>query len=124
MTIEQLSTGPTEGTGRAATHEVLNQAPPRVDVDEYALNPALGEGVIVFAPDVDVDRLHRIGRHVGTEHYQRDAQLVDVHPPVHHGHDRWGNRVDEIEFHPSYHRIMEYSVARGLHTGAWARPGP
>lgn len=108
----------------SATHEVLNQAPPRVDLDEYAINPALREAVGVFAPRADVERLHRIGRHVGTGEYQHDAELANTHPPVHHGHDRWGHRVDEIEFHPSYHRIMRYSVEHGLHTGAWANPGP
>ncbi|MBB1032121.1 DNA alkylation response protein, partial [Dietzia sp. SLG310A2-38A2] len=111
-------------TRNHTTHEVLNQAPPRVDVDEYALNPALCEAVGVFAPDAATQRFHEIGRHVGTEQYQHDAELANTLPPVHRAHDRWGNRVDEIEFHPSYHRIMEYSVSRGLHTSAWADPGP
>ncbi|AWH93421.1 acyl-CoA dehydrogenase family protein [Dietzia lutea] len=106
-----------------ATHEVLNQAPPRVDVDEFALNPALQEAVATFSPHARVERFHEIGRHVGTAQYQHDAELANIHTPVHHSHDRWGNRVDEIEFHPSYHRIMEYSVAHGLHTSAWADPG-
>ncbi|WP_216692607.1 acyl-CoA dehydrogenase family protein [Dietzia psychralcaliphila] len=111
-------------TRNHTTHEVLNQAPPRVDVDEYALNPALREAVGVFAPGAATDRFHEIGRHVGTERYQHDAELANTLTPVHHAHDRWGNRVDEIEFHPSYHRIMEYSVSHGLHTSAWADPGP
>ena len=111
-------------TRNHTTHEVLNQAPPRVDVDEYALNPALREAVGVFAPGAVTDRFHEIGRHVGTGQYQHDAELANTLPPVHRAHDRWGNRVDEIEFHPSYHRIMEYSVSRGVHTSAWADPGP
>ncbi|MDV7999899.1 acyl-CoA dehydrogenase family protein [Rhodococcus sp. IEGM 1408] len=111
-------------TRNRTTHEVLNQAPPRVDVDEYALNPALQEAVGVFAPSAATERFHEIGRHVGTEQYQHHAELANTLTPVHRAHDRWGNRVDEIEFHPSYHRIMEYSVSRGLHTSAWADPGP
>ncbi|WP_404850710.1 acyl-CoA dehydrogenase family protein [Dietzia kunjamensis] len=111
-------------TRHCSTHEVLNQAPPRVDVDEYALNPALQEAVAVFSPHARVERFHEIGRHVGTEQYQHDAELANTLTPVHRAHDRWGNRVDEIEFHPAYHRIMEYSVSRGLHTSAWADPGP
>ena len=111
-------------TRNHTTHEVLNQAPPRVDVDEYALNPALREAVGVFAPGAVTDRFHEIGRHVATGQYQHDAELANTLPPVHRAHDRWGNRVDEIEFHPSYHRIMEYSVSRGVHTSAWADPGP
>ncbi|OAH63515.1 DNA alkylation response protein [Dietzia cinnamea] len=111
-------------TRHRSTHVVLNQAPPRVDVDEYALNPALQEAVAVFSPHARVERFHEIGRHVGTEQYQHDAELANTLTPVHRAHDRWGNRVDEIEFHPAYHRIMEYSVSRGLHTSAWADPGP
>ena len=111
-------------TRNHTTHDVLNQPPPRVGVDEYALNPALQEAVAVFAPHAQVERFHEIGRHVGTEQYQHDAELANTYTPVHRAHDRWGNRVDEVEFHPSYHRIMEYSVSHGLHTSAWADPGP
>jgi putative acyl-CoA dehydrogenase len=111
-------------TRNRTTHEVVNQSPPRVDVDEYDLNPALQEAVGTFAPAAATGRLHEIGRHVSTGEYQHDAELANTLTPVHHAHDRWGNRVDEIEFHPSYHRIMEYSVSHGLHTSAWADPGP
>ena len=111
-------------TRSPTTHEVVNQPPPRVDVDEYALNPALREAVSVFAPGAADERFHEIGRHVGTARYQHDAELANTHTPVHRSHDRWGNRVDEVEFHPSYHRIMAYSVGQGLHTSAWADPGP
>ena len=110
-------------TRNSTTHEVLNQAPPRVGVDEFALNPALQEALATFAPGAVAERFHEIGRHVGTAQYQHDAELANTITPVHHSHDRWGNRVDEIEFHPAYHRIMEYSVSRGLHTSAWADPG-
>lgn len=111
-------------TRNSTTHEVFNQAPPRVDVDEFALNPALQEALAAFAPAAESEWFHEIGRHVGTEQYQHDAELANTLTPVHHSHDRWGNRVDEIEFHPAYHRIMEFSVSRGLHTSAWADPGP
>lgn len=118
-----LST-PSSARRSGATHEVLNQAPPRVDVDEYGTNTALVEAVGVFAPLADAEKLHRIGRHVGTAEYQHDAELANTIQPVHHAYDRWGHRVDEIEFHPAYHRIMRYSVKQGLHTSAWAHPGP
>lgn len=110
-------------TRNSTTHEVLNQAPPRVGVDEFALNPALQEALAAFAPSAKSEWFHEIGRHVGTEQYQHDAELANSITPVHHSHDRWGNRADEIEFHPAYHRIMEYSVSKGLHTSAWADPG-
>lgn len=109
---------------RGRTHEVLNQAAPREGIDEFAENAALRDAVDAFVPNPDLEKLGRIGRHVGTAEYQRDAELAATRPPEHVPFDRWGHRVDEIEFHPSYHRIMGYSVAGGLHTSAWAAPGP
>lgn len=106
------------------THTVLNQAAPRVDVNEFTANTALVESVAKFAPAADTAKLEEIGRVVGTAGYQRDAEIANTITPVHHSHDRWGNRVDDVEFHPSYHRIMGQSVEWGLHTSAWASPGP
>ena len=53
-------------TRNSTTHEVFNQAPPRVDVDEFALNPALQEALAAFAPAAESEWFHEIGRHVGT----------------------------------------------------------
>lgn len=108
----------------SATHTVFNQSTPRVDVNEFTTNPALVEAVATFAPTADTAKLTAIGAEVGTASYQHDAELANTVTPVHRSHDRWGNRVDEIEFHPAYHRIMGYSVNQGLHTSAWAHPGP
>ena len=106
-------------TRNSTTHEVFNQAPPRVDVDEFALNPALQEALAAFAPAAESEWFHEIGRHVGTEQYQHDAELANTLTPVHHSHDRWGNRGrDRI---PSGLMIMEFSVSRG-HTSAWVTP--
>ena len=44
--------------------------------------------------------------------------------PIAHPHDRWGFRLDEVEYDPSYHRILAAAVARGAHTSAWADPKP
>lgn len=109
---------------RGRTHEVTNQAPARSGIDEFAANPALIDAVAAYAPAADTDALHRIGAHVGTADYQNNAHLANTLTPQHHPFDRWGNRVDDIEFHPAYHAIMGYSIAEGLHTSAWADPGP
>ncbi|HIW91525.1 MAG TPA: acyl-CoA dehydrogenase family protein [Candidatus Corynebacterium avicola] len=111
----------------AATHSVFNQSAPRVDVNEYTSNTALTEAVASFAPSLPTsatDQLTAIGAEVGSASYQHDAELANTITPVHHSHDRWGNRVDDVEFHPGYHRIMGYSINQGLHTSAWADPGP
>ena len=68
--------------------------------------------------------LAAIGRHVGSAAFQRDAELANTHPPVLHTHDRWGNRIDEVEYDDAYHRIIAAAIGAGAHTSAWADPGP
>ena len=106
------------------THTVLNQAEPRVNVNEFTSNTALYEATQTFAPKANFQQLEHIGQTVGGADYQRDAQLANTFTPTHRSHDQWGHRVDEIDFHPAYHNIMGQSVKWGLHTSAWANPGP
>jgi putative acyl-CoA dehydrogenase len=108
----------------AETHEVLNQAPQRVDVDEFGSNTALVEGVARHDAGWAVDDLSRIGRFVGTAEFQHDAERANVREPRLVSHDRHGNRIDEVEYDDSYHRIIRAAVAEGAHTAAWAEPRP
>ncbi|OUZ11268.1 DNA alkylation response protein [Aeromicrobium sp. PE09-221] len=101
------------------THEVLNQSPPRVDVNEYTSNVPLTEAVARYDADWAHDALVEAGGLVGRADFQRDAELANTITPVHHSHDRWGHRVDEIEFHPAYHRIFGEAISRGAHTSCW-----
>jgi len=108
----------------AATHYVENQAPWRVDVDEYALNTPLVDAVSAFGAGWADPGLRDAGRLVGSGEFQRDAERANVHTPVLHAHDRWGFRLDEVEYDPSYHRVIAAAVAHGAHTSAWAEPRP
>ena len=56
---------------------------------------------------------------------QERARLANEHPPVLRTHDRYGNRIDEVEFHPAWHELMTVAVGHGLHAAPWAdaRPG-
>ena len=116
-----------EQTARCAphtTHEVENQPPPRAGVDEYGLNTPLREGVERHGAAWAGAELTGIGELVGSASFQRDAELAHAEEPRLHSHDRWGHRIDEVEYHPAYHRIMGAAVAHGAHTRAWAEPGP
>lgn len=73
-----------------ATHTVLNQSAPRVDVDEYSSNTALAEAVTALAPDADTEELRRLGRLVGSASFQHDAAIVHKDTPRHSSHDRGG----------------------------------
>lgn len=114
------------------THEVLNQAPPREGVDEYAENVPLVEAVARWGRGAAgagdggaaASALSGIGMLVGSAAFQRDAERANTHPPVLHAHDRWGNRVDEVEYDDAYHRVIAAAVGAGAHTSAWADPGP
>ena len=106
------------------THTVTNQPPPRVDLDEFATNRPLVEAVERYDADWALPKLHEVGRHVGTAEFQHDAELANTIEPVLHTFDRYGNRIDEVEYHPSYTRIIKAAVGYGAHTSAWAEPRP
>lgn len=106
------------------THDVTNQAPARIDLDEFGVNVALVEGVHRYDAGWAESRLAEIGTHVGSGAFQDDARRTNRNKPVLHTHDPWGNRIDEVEYDPSYHRVIAAAVAAGAHTGAAAAPRP
>lgn len=110
--------------GTSTTHTVFNQAPPRRDINEFSLNTALVEGVDKYAPHASRVELERIGGLVGSADFINDARLANEHGPELKTHDEWGNRIDAIEFHPAYHRIIGDALRSGAHSHAWAHPGP
>ena len=106
------------------THTVLNQSVPRTDVNEFTLDTVLSEGVRRHDADWATAELTDIGALVGSATFQHDAELANTIIPELKTFDRWGNRIDEVEYHPSYHRIISAAVAHGAHTSAWADPKP
>ena len=110
------------------THEVFNQAGPLVDVNLYTGNRPLREALAALAggamPALDPAALEAAGAEFGSAAMQRHARLANSHAPVLHTHDRCGRRVDEVEFHPSYHALMGSALRHGLHGAPWvAGPG-
>ena len=106
------------------THEVTNQAPPLVGHD-VAQDPALLEGLSREGASWYLGDLHRVGRAAGAADAQQWGVEANENEPVLKTHDRYGNRIDEVEFHPSWHRLMDVAVAEGLAGAPWAdsRPG-
>src|SRR5215469_12132082 len=110
--------------GPRVTHEVRNQVPPLAGHD-VAADPALLDAVGREEAGWVVGELHELGRLAGSAGTQELARLANEHPPVLRSHDRWGNRIDEVEFHPAWHELMSTAVGHGLHAAPWAaqRPG-
>ncbi|MDO0910741.1 acyl-CoA dehydrogenase family protein [Streptomyces sp. DT2A-34] len=109
-----------------STHTVTNQPPPLVGYDVYTADRALTAAVERhLAPELlDEVRseLASLGRTCGSPQVQEWGVLANDNPPRLHTHDRYGHRIDEVEFHPSWHRLLGKGVAAGL-TAAWVRPG-
>jgi len=102
-----------------STHEVVNQPPPLVGHD-VAADAALLEGITREGAGWAADELHRLGKLAGGAEPQRWAEEANRHEPRLLTHDRYGHRVDEVDFHPSWHRLMAVAVGEGLAGAPWA----
>ncbi|MFB7587572.1 acyl-CoA dehydrogenase family protein [Streptomyces sp. NPDC056169] len=110
----------------ASTHTVTNQAPPLVGYDVFTHDRTLAEAVERHvAPEVLAEareELSLLGRATGSEQVREWGELANTYPPRLRTHDRYGHRIDEVDFHPAWHRLLGRSVGAGL-TDAWGRPG-
>jgi len=106
------------------THVVTNQVPPLRDYNP-ATSPVLMEALIREGGQWGVDEVVELGAIAGSDTAQRWGDLADRNRPVLHTHDRYGHRIDEIEYDPAYHQLMRTAIAHGLHAAPWAddRPG-
>jgi putative acyl-CoA dehydrogenase len=110
-------------SSRRPTHEVLNQVPPLAGHD-VASDPALLEALQREGAGWASDDLHELGLEAGSAATAEQAALANEHPPVLRTHDRYGHRIDEVEFHPAWHHLMTTAVSRGLHATAWTDSTP
>jgi putative acyl-CoA dehydrogenase len=106
---------------RFATHRVTNQVPPLAGYDPLARDPGLVDALDRYAGGV-TDGLRATAALVGSGEGREHARLANEHEPVLRNWDRYGNRVDEVEFHPSWHWLMDASVRAG-NTGVPWTPG-
>ncbi len=103
----------------APTHEVVNQPPPLAGHD-IAADAALLEGLTLQGAGWAAEDLHRLGKRGGQAEAQRWAEQANTYEPRLVTHDRYGNRVDEVEFHPAWHHLMEVAVGEGLAAAPWS----
>jgi putative acyl-CoA dehydrogenase len=114
----------TEATPRGATHAVFNQVPPFEELNLFDTDAALRDAVAFNAPAMPTDGLSALGAMAGSAALQRHARLANLHAPTLHTHDRVGHRIDEVEFHPSYHVLLGAALEHRLHGSPWAVDGP
>jgi putative acyl-CoA dehydrogenase len=104
------------------THEVLNQAPPLAEYDAYSHDPALGDILAAFGADWFAPRAREIGQRVGSARVQELARQANRSLPELRTHDRFGRRVDQVEFHPAWHELMSLGMADEFHSLCWSKP--
>ncbi|MGW5054003.1 acyl-CoA dehydrogenase family protein [Actinokineospora sp. NPDC004072] len=105
------------------TAPVTNQPPPLAPYDAAA-DPALLEGLRREGAGWAEADIRRLGATAGGEEAQAWAEQANRYPPELRTHDRYGNRVDEVDFHPSWHHLMRVAIAEGGAASAWADPRP
>ncbi|MBC6958274.1 MAG: isovaleryl-CoA dehydrogenase [Lautropia sp.] len=108
----------------AETHEVVNVARDLVDYNLYLQDAALQEAVRREGAAWAHDDLAAFGAMLGAADYLELGVLANRNPPELDTHDRFGNRVDLVRFHPAYHTLMKTSIEHGLHASPWSDPGP
>src|SRR5579871_4508534 len=98
----------------------MNQTPPLPDYDLYSTDPALREAVRREGAPGHEGALRAAGIELGTAEWREHARLANRNPPILHTHDVRGERIDRVEFHPSWHVLMRAIVARGYHCSPWS----
>jgi putative acyl-CoA dehydrogenase len=119
-----VSQSPRESAAPWQTHTVLNQVPPLEGVDVFSSNLPLVEALEREGGGWASERASALGRLVGGEPQQQWGRLANENRPVLHTHDRYGNRIDEVEFHPAWHELMKLGVEHELHSLPWTSDEP
>lgn len=110
--------------GSATTHLVTNQVPPLKDTNLLDTDPVLLDALNRYHTAWMRPNLERFGGRMGSARMLEHADLANRHLPILKTHDSLGNRIDEVEFHPSWHELMSTSVRAGMHNLPWAQKLP
>jgi putative acyl-CoA dehydrogenase len=121
---ELLARLPPQPPDGYATHEVMNQATPLAGHNAFTGDRLLGE--IAGREPISWSHalLAKAGETVASAHVARLARDANRHLPELRTHDRFGNRIDEIEFHPAWHELMSLAMGQGTHSLSWTAKKP
>jgi putative acyl-CoA dehydrogenase len=97
---------------------------PLTGIDVFSSNVPLVEGVQREGAGWVLERASQLGRFVGGDPQQLWGRQANENKPVLHTHDRYGNRIDEVEFHPAWHELMTMGVSHELHSLPWTSEEP
>ena len=104
------------------THEVTNQSPPLFGYNVVSADPALSEGIERWGNPEDRTELEALGGLAGGVEAQTWGDQADRNPPVLQTYSPAGARIDEVDYHPAWHQLMDTAVSHGLTAEAWTKP--
>src|ERR1700687_6122585 len=102
--------------------EVFNQPPPLEDYNLFAHDAPLQEALRREGGDWAEEKVSEFGALMGRAETLRLGELANRNPPILRTHDRFGHRIDEVEFHPSWHELMRIGVSYEHHSLPWTNP--
>jgi putative acyl-CoA dehydrogenase len=108
----------------ARTHEVSNQPPPLEAYNVFESDRALVEALRREGADWAEAEARELGATCGRPDVIAQGVQANENPPRLRTHDRFGNRIDEVEFHPAWHELMRLGISHGLHASPWRDPRP
>ncbi len=104
---------------RYDTHEVTNQPPLLEEYNAFNTDSCLVEGIERGSADWALDSLTAMGKKTGGRALIELGFLANENLPVLKSHDRFGNRIDQVKFHPAWHQLMAFGIQHGIHTQPW-----
>ena len=102
------------------THDVANQPPPFEDVNLFTSDVALQAAVAAAGGESHAERLSAFGARTGSAEIAAWAMQANENRPQLKAFDRYGRRIDEVEFHPAYHGLLALGVEAGVSSAAWS----
>ena len=106
------------------THEMTNQVSDLENYSLYTTDTALREGVQREGAEWHDAQLARLGTELGSRETLHLGELANRYLPELQTHDRVGHRIDVVEFHSSWHRLLALLRREGLHALPWMQPQP
>src|SRR5579862_4111180 len=123
-TIETTHTRPEDGSVDPA-RTVLNQPPRLEPINLFDADLALGEALVREGGEWGIERIREAGAVAGSVEAREHSRRAEHNLPVLHTHDRFGNRIDQVELDPSWHWLLRGAIEREIHSLPWReqRPG-
>ncbi len=106
----------------AETHEVFNQTPPLLDYNAYRGDCALKDAVLREGAAWAIPTIEAHGERTGSAEVMAWGDQANAFKPQFDSHDRQGHRIDQVNYHPSYHQLMHLALDHGLHSLPWVKP--